>query len=194
MSTHRWLCAALFVLALVPAAATADEVGAPAPVDLLDGAGEILIPSEWAGVWQVSDSIYDCQGSPLRTETYEQTLCPGRPYSPGFYGVPPEIGYAIPFECDGTISDTDLNVICAALIALGLGGCYVKFDLQVDATRNGNTMEAIKIFNSQIHGPCNPDPVCRIVRSTATRIGPAPKSCGTPVDRASWGSVKVRYR
>ncbi len=189
---------AILVFLLLPAALVHAETAAAATTPFessrvfrLAGATPPL-PPEWAGIWSVSDTTYDCLGVPTGTSTYTDTLCAGQVF------VDPDPNPQFTFDCNGTVTATTVDLTCT-----GSGEVFTDCMLTVDSrfivTRTGDSYLAVVVVNSSYSGTgagCDlfPDN-CSQINSRATRIGPAPEAyCATPVEEMTWGRVKSRYR
>jgi hypothetical protein len=154
--------------------------------------GSITIPPEWDGVWAYDDSLYECGGAPLSQHSGEDTLCAGEVLYDD--GAVPEVT----FTCSGSATATTLDVTCSGSF-VPIVDCTTSVTLDIEGTRTGDTSFTQTVTTWSYHGTADicglfPDE-CYRTRSHATRTGPAPSDyCSTPVRRASWGQVKVRYR
>ena len=149
--------------------------------------GSITVPPEWAGIWQSTDSTYDCTGAFTGTDTFLDTLCAG-----------------VTFEADTSFSCTggaDANTYTQHCFGSGevFPDCNYTFDIQTNGTRTGDSFFSVSVFSTTYSGTgkgCDffPDS-CIQTNSHSTRIGPAPAAyCATPVQGTSWGRVKSQYR
>ena len=150
---------------------------------------DIVIPSEWSGIWDFDDLNYDCETNQLiDSEAYLDTLCSGSSIEfdePGF-----------PITCTGSADATTVSYTCTGSIEVD-EDCVMEFSNVTNATRNGDTLDAVQTVSITLVGTgcIIPMDECTRTVSTATRIGPQPNPCEqTPVERVDWGTVKSLYR
>jgi hypothetical protein len=153
----------------------------------LGGGGTIVVPPEWAGIWQSTDSTYDCNGVLQSVSSGLDTLCAGTRFEQD-----------TTFTCTGSTSSTTYQQHCTGSEPL-FPDCQFNFDLEVHGTRSGDSFFSVAVFQSSTSGTaegCNLfPPSCNQVNTHSTRIGPAPAEyCATPVRSSSWGQIKSRYR
>jgi hypothetical protein len=157
----------------------------PALSDVLEAAGNPTIPAAWGGIWDFSNTDYDCTTQEiLGTDTDMDTLCTGDGFARG-----------IETDCSGTVTDTAVDVTCSGQMEVS-PGCNVAFTKTTIATRNGNSMSVTSTFATDYTpDDCafTPDE-CVETQSTGTRIGPEPPTCSTSVDGIGWGRIKALYR
>lgn len=186
------LVAGWFVLAavvLLPGSAIAGR--APLNLKQLMGAiqgGTIVIPPEWDGLWDYSDSTYDCTGSFQSTDTGTDTLCAG---AEAYDGGPN-------FSCTGSANATTISIKCSGTQEV-LPGCVGVYHYEIDGTRTGDTAFLVSTASVTYEGTvpgCDLIPAtCTQTNSRTTRTGPAPSEyCATPVLPTTWGTLKIRYR
>lgn len=180
-----------FALVLVATACAVSSASAAPPVPVRHGpailGGNITVPPEWAGIWQSTDSTYDCNGVLKSVSTSLDTLCAGVT----FYQDPS-------FTCTGTADADSYFQHCTG------GGeiftdCNYSFDLVSHGTRSGDTFFGVSVFQTSYSGTgkgCDLfTPSCQQINSHTTRTGPAPAEyCASPTLPSSWGSLKSRYR
>lgn len=152
---------------------------------------DVITPAEWGGIWDFEDEVYDCETHDLlSTEAHTDTICAGSAIE---FGDP-----EIPFTCTGTANGNTVHVECSGSFEV-IPDCVVEFTSIFDATRIGDTMEAIQTVSITYTGSgegCDflPDH-CERTESMATRVGPEPVPCNlTPVETVDWGTMKSLYR
>ena len=182
----KLLVCALLLGALAASAADASPFAA-GPRSIVQGG--ITVPPEWAGIWQSTDTTYDCNGVFQSTSTTLDTLCAGVTFD-----VPddPDI------SCTGSADANTYTQHCTGTTEV-FPDCIATFDIETHGTRTGDTFFSVSVFSTTYAGSgkgCDffPD-MCQQFNSHSTRIAPAPqKYCSTPVLGTSWGKVKSQYR
>ena len=149
--------------------------------------GNIIVPAEWAGIWQYSDTTYDCNGAFKSTSSGYDTLCAGAQFDT-----------SSSVSCTGSVDGTSYTQHCTGSGEL-FPDCNYNIDIVTHGTRNGDTFFSVSVIQSSTSGTaegCNLFPAdCQQVNSHATRIGPAPAEyCATPAAPTTWGKVKAQYR
>ena len=181
----------LFSIALL---ATAGNASANPPINAQDirrllGGGP-TIPDEWAGIWSVTDTLYNCPNSFLSTSTGLDTLCIGMEFEP------PEQDPSFTFDCTGTITATTINQTCTG--TGDFSGCTVNFVITIVGTHSPTSYDRTTTINATYSGPPPCDtypPQCFIINSHGTLADPKPESyCDTPAEPMTWGKVKGIYR
>ena len=181
----------LFSIALL---ATAGKANANPPIDAqyihrLLGGGP-TIPPEWAGIWSVTDTVYQCPNSFQSTSTVLDTLCIGMEVDP------PEQDPSFTFDCTGTITATTINQTCTG--QGDFSGCTVNFIITIVGTRSATSYDITTTMNATYSGPSPCDiipPQCFIINSHGTLVDPKPSAyCDTPTVPMTWGKVKGIYR
>lgn len=186
------LAAGLFVLSIVlilPSSAMAER--GPMTLKQVMGfihGGTIVIPPEWDGVWDYSDSTYDCTGSLQGTDSGTDTLCAGAEA----YDAGPN------FSCTGSADATTISIKCSGTEQF-MPDCVAVYHYDIDGTRVGNTAFLVSTVTVTYEGTaigCDLNPAsCTQFNSHTTRTGPAPADyCATPVRPSTWGELKIRYR
>ncbi len=193
MKSIRPIFASIVLVALASSASAA-EVPRPTLSDVFhamsrSSGGEFTLPAAWAGVWEFTDSDYDCITEEFKnTDVNEDTLCTGQSIT--------EEG---PFDLDCTgsaVTDTDIDVACTGTFPVGLPGCNVTITFSLEAHRSGETATVISVF-SQDFSPdlcAFQEDSCLRTEGTGSRIAPEPPECATPVEPVTWGRVKASYR
>jgi hypothetical protein len=182
----------LLCLCLIAAESAAAEIPTLGGRHLLKLAGGTdPVPPEWAGVWTIVDSVYDCTGAFQSTSTSTDTLCAGQTFDP-------DTGAECPFECTGTANSTSVNMHCTGTCEI-FTDCNATFETDFVGTRTADTYSSVVTMTVSFSGTgtgCDLLPGnCTQINSHGTRTGPAPeKYCATPVESATWGRVKSRYR
>lgn len=149
------------------------------------------VPPEWAGIWTVIDSVYDCSGNLTSTSTSTDTLCAGQVFDPGTQAD-------CPFTCTGTANATSLVMHCTGSCEL-FPDCTANFDTDFIGTRSGDSYFSVVTMNVTFTGTgkgCESvPPNCTQINSHGTRIAPEPAAyCASPAEGSTWGRVKSRYR
>jgi len=186
------LAAAAFValLALVPGLALAGPLTlTPKQLISVINGGGTSIPPEWAGIWSVQDSTYNCQGVLTGTDTSLDTLCTGAVLTDP--GESP-----ITFTCTGTSTATTFTQSCTG--SGDVAGCHVDFQLDSHGTRTNDSFYSVSVIHFTYSGPspCDLFPgQCTQTNSHGTRTDPEPTAfCSTPTRESTWGQVKIHYR
>lgn len=149
--------------------------------------GNIIVPAEWAGVWQYTDTTYDCNGAFKSTSSGFDTLCAGAQFDT-----------SSTVSCTGSVDGTTYTQHCTATGEL-FPDCSYNIDIVSHGTRTGDTAFSVSVTQSSTSGSapgCNLfPPTCDQVNTHSTRIGPAPAEyCATPAAPTTWGKVKAQYR
>jgi hypothetical protein len=152
----------------------------------------VPIPPEWAGVWAVEDSTYNCLGALTGTSSTEDTVCVGQ----GAYEPPP--GTPVTFTCDGTATATEVHMICTGSAEI-MPDCQMNMEIRIDAILTSDAYFSVTTITTSYAGTatgCDLIPGnCTQINSHGTRTGPAPTDyCATPVQPSSWGAIKAHYR
>ena len=153
--------------------------------------GSIAVPPEWAGIWTVTDSTYDCSRVFQEVTVEDDTLCAGML----IYDPPPDVEVTV--NCTGTVDANEVHAVCT-----GQGffdPCTVDYTFTTDGVRTSSTFVIEARTEFQISGPSNPcdfvPDQCFIERSHGVRIAPEPAAyCATPATVTTWGQLKGIYR
>jgi hypothetical protein len=149
--------------------------------------GDVVIPPEWAGIWQTSDSTYDCNGVLQGVSSGVDTLCAGTRFDT-----------TSTISCTGSATSTTFNQHCTGSGEV-FTDCNYTIDVLTHGTRSGDTFFSVSVFQSTYAGTgkgCDffPDQ-CQQINTHSTRTGPAPAAyCASPAAPTSWGKVKASYR
>src|SRR5690348_17878618 len=65
--------------------------------------GSVTVPPEWAGVWQYTDTTYDCNGAFKSTDSGFDTLCAGATFDT-----------SSTISCTGSATSTTYSLHCIA--------------------------------------------------------------------------------
>jgi len=154
--------------------------------------GTIVVPPEWDGVWDLTDSTYDCNDVPMGVSTDRDTICGGQVYDSGGDGGP----YAL--DCTGTVTATTLDITCTGSGEV-FPDCNAVIDMHITGTRTGDNSRTVIIINTTYSGTAKGcdllPPNCTQLVTIGTRIGPAPSDfCTTPARTTTWGKLKTLYR
>ncbi len=158
----------------------------------LTAAGDLVVPSEWAGVWDTRSTSTICGGSQIGSSVDTDTLCAGAPI-----GLPGDDGSGIELLCTGTVDATTIDIICTESSEV-FPDCQQTVTIEYDVTRIGDQSTSVVVITTTHTGTgagCSDIPdSCIRIDGTGTRVGPAPGSCTqTPVTSASWGVIKTLY-
>jgi len=181
----KLLVCALLLGALAASAADASPFAARSR-SLLGGG--ITVPPEWAGIWQSTDTTYDCNGVFMNTTSSLDTLCTGQT----FEDDDPTI------SCTGSVDANTYTQHCTGSSEF-IPDCTATFDILTHGTRSGDSFFSVTVFQTTYAGTgegCDLiQDFCQQFNSHSTRIAPAPAEyCATPVEGMSWGKVKSLYR
>ncbi len=154
--------------------------------------GSIAVPPEWAGIWTIVDSTYDCNRVFQDVTIETDTLCTGMLV----YDTPPE-GVEFEITCTGTADGDEVHAECTGSGPVDV--CTLAYYFRTDGTRTADSYSIETRFEMTVTGPADPcdffPDMCQINRSHGTRIAPEPTAyCATPAVPATWGQVKGRYR
>jgi hypothetical protein len=190
---YRRLCfATLLLLAVVAWTGSATAARLPVrglPNQLLD---DIVVPSEWDGVWTVEDSVYtNCNSGSATYSMDEDTLCSGEHYSQS-----PDPSCQL--TCSGSASSGAIDATCTGECELE-GGCIATYTVHTTGTRSADSYQITTTINVTYSGTgefCGLlPPTCTKIVSYGTRTAPAPPAyCLTPTKESTWGRLKIRYR
>lgn len=194
---HRALVFPLLVSALLAFAGTADAKPFAAKLRLSRAAGlpTIIVPTEWAGVWAIQDTVFDCLGAVTSAVSENDTLCAGQ----NIFELPDDFSEIdIEITCDGEVTPTLLDVSCSGT-TLVAKDCLLTYTFTANAVRTGETYDARTATSITFTGTgigCDAFPgFCVESHTTGTRILPEPTAyCATPVEATTWGQIKSRYR
>jgi hypothetical protein len=181
------------LVALVPGTALADShtltLTSKQLRNIIMGTFNPTIPPEWAGIWSVQDSIYNCQGQSTDVSTTLDTLCAGAVLADP--GESP-----ITFDCVGFANATTFSQTCTG--SGDVAGCHVDFHLDSHGTRTNDSYYSVSVIQFTYSGPspCDLFPgQCNQTNSHGTRTDPEPAQfCSTPTRESTWGDVKIHYR
>ena len=149
--------------------------------------GSITVPPEWAGVWQYTDTTYDCNGAFQSTDSGLDTLCAGATFDT-----------SSTISCTGSATSTTFSQHCTATGEVA-PDCNYNYDIVTHGTRTNDTFFSVSVFNVTYSGTgvvCGfLTDSCTQTNSHETRIGPAPSAyCSTPAAPTTWGKLKATYR
>lgn len=187
---RRMLVASLLLLVSLACAGSAGAARLPIhglPNQVLD---DIIVPSEWDGVWTVEDSIYtNCDSGSATYSVDEDTLCSGEKYTQDS---------SCDVVCTGSASPGNIDATCSGSCEVE-GGCIITYSIHTVGTRTADSYRIVTTINASYSGIgefCNLlPPTCTKIVSYGTRTAPAPPAyCLTPTKTSTWGQVKVRYR
>lgn len=149
------------------------------------------IPPEWAGIWQITDSVFTCAGALMGVDAAQlDTLCAGA----GITEEDPD--GSIDLVCSGTATADEVHVVCNGSGEI-FEDCQATITFEIDGTRTGDSYAVTAVVNTITVGTgigCG-SAFCQEVRTTGTRIAPEPTAyCATQNVSSTWGRVKVLYR
>lgn len=152
---------------------------------------QVVVPTDWDGIWTTQDSIYTCEGFSLGAlPPGADTLCGGKDYTTASPGTD------IVFTCDGTANTTTFDLHCTGSGEVETG-CTADYDVVIHGTRSADTFFTVSTINVTYTGDTCPVPSsCTQLNSHGTRTGPTTVAdCAvTPTKRPTWGELKVIYR
>jgi hypothetical protein len=180
--------------ALLPAGIAQAGSVRPAFKDVLRTmSSSVPVPPEWSGIWDVTDSTYDCSGVLTGTSSDPETLCTGQSVQP------PSTGSPVTIDCTGTATATELHMVCTGSAAI-MPDCQLDLVMHIDIVRTADTYFSILTMTTSYSGTaegCDLLPGnCMQINSHGIRTGAAPADfcAGVPTRPASWGQVKAHYR
>lgn len=144
-------------------------------------------PASWEGLWEFTNVMEDCEGTPMGTEIDTSSICEGDVLTPDDEGFT--------FECTGTIDDDSIDLVCTAGEEVS-EDCTASLSYTLEGIRTGDTVTGIQTTTITYTGAgCGPiENICLATEITGTRISPEPENCITPVQPATWGAIKARYK
>jgi hypothetical protein len=177
---------------VIPLAAGAAADPAPTPSHLYIlrtlTDDEIILPGEWAGIWESTENTYDCVADSLiETWVGHDTLCTGDLI------LDPE---EMPIECTMEFDGSTLSYDCTGTVEI-IGECSAEYHLFGTWTVDGETLTSEFTFSIEYSAGCDPGfpDICNRTEVTATKIGPEPPECeDTWVSMTRWGAIKALYR
>jgi len=148
---------------------------------------DVVLPEEWAGIWEVDFTLYDCTTEEvIFAGTEVDTICPNSPIED------PASEFAL--VCTGSADAETMTFECVGSGEV-MPGCTAEYTFTGTATRSGDTYEGVSTTTISYVGECSgvPDQCMRLEQS-ATRTAPPPDPCTTPVVEGGWGTLKAFYR
>jgi hypothetical protein len=146
----------------------------------------IIVPAEWAGVWENCDTVYTCAGAFQSASCDTDTLCTGQ-----VFDTDPSI------SCSGSFTSTTYTEHCT-----GSGNiltCQYTTTIDSHGTRTADSSFSVSTISTTYSG-ADPTcgflpPQCAQINSHGNRLGPAPAAyCATPSQPTTWGQMKAHYR
>lgn len=181
------LLTTLLLIVLLPSRGRTAEVR---PISLQQAlrAGGFVLPPEWAGLWAFDDTTRACNRGAIESiDMGVDTLCAG-------FSLEPDPTEGGAYSCTGTVTATEIDLQCS--FSISIEGCTLTYQQTLRASRNGDTATSFFQFSMT-----STPPLCAFIPDTCfeeyegfTRIGPAPATCTTPIEPATWGDIKSRYR
>jgi hypothetical protein len=148
---------------------------------------QVVVPTDWDGIWATEDSLYLCDGTFQSGPTPgTDTLCGGKDYTASAGGIV--------FDCTGTADATTFDITCTGSYEV-FTGCTANYNVATHGTRTGDAFFTVTTINVTYTG-CPLPSSCTQVNSHGTRTGPTTVAdCAvTPTKRSTWGQMKVIYR
>src|SRR5262249_19432338 len=131
-----FLCALALGAALLAAGSASARSFFPPVVN-----GSTTIPPEWAGIWQFSDSTYDCNGVLKGTSTGDKdTLCAGVAF---------DTSSAVPVS--GGSDGTTYSLHCPGTAEI-FPNCNYTIDIVAHGTRVGDTFFSVTVIQTTYSG------------------------------------------
>ena len=132
-----------------------------------DGGGNSEVPEAWGGVWSITTTNKDCvTHEVIDTDTSDEVFCPGEPIT--FDEGGEEI------TCDGTVTDTTIDVTCTNTFTIE--GVEYVVTVTLQATRTGDTF----VGTGHLTVTSGGDQIsCQDFDLEASRTGPAPSDCAS---------------
>jgi hypothetical protein len=159
-------------------------------VSLPAWAGDLTVPEEWVGEWEIVEMTEDCGGGNPEMDKYVTTLCPDDLI------VDPDPSGENPTECNGTVDGNSFDVTCETVYEIF--DCRITITIDMAGERNGDTYTSsgtIMIVVEPIGEFCESSETCRTIETTATRTNSDPEECeDVPTKSATWSGIKARYR
>ncbi|MDO9695536.1 MAG: hypothetical protein Q7W56_12470 [Candidatus Latescibacteria bacterium] len=181
------LAAGLLVAASVQAAPAAQSD----PSVRMRALRDVIIPADWAGIWQISSQTYICNPEQLiNSGSYPDTLCAGSALDFDFGQED------FTLTCDGTVDGNTMTAECTGS-AEAFPGCTANYHYMISSTRNGGSyVSTTTITTTYVGGACEGQPEsCMRIEAVGTRIDDAPETCvETPLETLPWGAVKAAWR
>ena len=150
--------------------------------------GSDPIPAEWAGIWSVTDSMYECtSGTFFFAFARTDTLCSGGTFTP------PDT--SADYSCTGSATPTTINMTCTGSEQVE-PTCTANYNVTMVGTRTADSYYYVITSNVTYTGAdCTGyDDACIQFNSHGVRTAPEPVAyCATPVEPTTWGKLKSRY-
>ena len=139
-------------------------------------------PSSWEGIWNMTTTLKDCDtGTVLNTSTAPDTICAGQSFG------------SSEFVCNGTITDTSIDVTCTAISEV-YPGCTVSITMVSTGTRSGNTFQGTTRLTSDYSPECGIPDTCMLQEISGTFVSPYQGECtNVAIADGSWGAMKARF-
>lgn len=161
-------------------------IAAPLLIVGAASADDIIVPENWAGIWETTSIEIDCETLVAKPATVSlDTLCAGDIMNPE---DPDGI-----FNCTGSITGDTVHMECSGTVEV-MPGCSLTISFESDGTMNGETNSGVTINRfTYVGAACFFEDTCTRTESTSIRVG-FDTSCVTPVSSETWGSLKSVYR
>jgi hypothetical protein len=182
----------IFAACLMAAASVQAAPAAPADPSVPSHAlRDVIIPADWAGIWQIDSQTYLCNPEQLiNSGSRPDTLCTGNALEFDFGQE------GVTLTCDGTIDGNTMTVECSGS-AEAFPGCTANYHMTISTTRNNDSYASTTtITTTYVGDTCEGMPEsCLRIEAVGTRIDSAPEACiQTPLVTSPWGTVKAAWR
>ncbi|HXV14534.1 MAG TPA: hypothetical protein VEC56_10050 [Candidatus Krumholzibacteria bacterium] len=167
-----WKRGILFLIAVLLWAGCGDDdsTGSGEPVNPVDINGALVIPSAWAGTWEITLTFRDCATDQIRSQEVITSLaCPGDTLVNPFVAI---------FEdCDGTRTGNHLEASCHYQNASG--ACQITMDLDFTMDVNGNSLSGSGTIQTTATPECGTffTAGCEEVVISGTRLSTDTSTC-----------------
>lgn len=171
----NWKRGILGLMALVLWAGCGDDsTGGGQPSTPIDINGALIIPSGWAGTWEITLTFRDCSTNAIRSqEVVISQVCPGdtlvNPFAPLFE------------DCSGTRTGNHLEAECQA--SSSNGACQVTVSLDFTMDVSGDDLSGSGTIQTTATPECGTffESGCERVGISGTRLSASTAGCDTLV-------------
>lgn len=133
--------------------------------------GGFAMPDDWGGTWQVTLTARDCASEEIvAVDEYEDLVCPGEALADGLIRLFDDCPAVV--AGDAIMADCQRGVI--------VDGCIVRFVLDLDVLRTGETLAGEAQWFGELEGICDlfGSAPCEVVAIEGQRISTDVASCG----------------
>ncbi|MFO7653941.1 MAG: hypothetical protein R6X25_08985 [Candidatus Krumholzibacteriia bacterium] len=152
---------------------------------------DIVVPPEWAGIFDVDLALYDCATDILLFAASQQdTICTGDS------ATDPGDDTELTFTCSGGFDGNTFSAVCDGSAEIE-PGCTQTLVATYTGSLSGDTVTVVAVADITYSGATCVDveDSCIRIETTSVRVGPEPPSCGqTPAESGTWSAVKDIYR